>query len=102
MFDDLQVRVDPLHFLGRRIQLLAPHVVGRVDHLPLQVGKVDDVEIDDPDPSDARRGQVQSQRRAQPAGAHQQHLGGFQLLLPFHPDFGNDQVAAVAQDFVLG
>ena len=51
--------------------------------------------------ADARGGQVQAERRAQAAGADQQHLGGLQLLLPFDADLGDDQVAAVAQDLVV-
>ena len=90
-----------MHAVGRRIQLLAADVFGAVDHLPLQVGEIDDVEIHQPDAPDAGRGQIQAQRRAQAAGADQQHFGVLQLELPFHADFGHDQVAAVAQDFVL-
>ena len=99
---DRDVRVDGLHLLGGRIELLAAHVRGGVDHLPLQVGEVDHVEIHQADAADAGRGQVQAERRAQAAGAHQQHLGLFQLLLAFHAHFGNDQVPAVAQDLVVG
>ena len=50
---------------------------------------------------DARRGQIQPERRAQSAGADQQHLGLLQLQLALHADFGHDQVAAVAQDLVV-
>ena len=53
-----------------------------------------------PMPADAGRGQVQAQRRTEPAGADQQHAGGLEPLLPVHADFGHDQVPAVAGDFV--
>ena len=91
-----------MHLLGGRIELLAAHVLGAVDHLALQVGEVDHVEIDQADAADAGRGQVQPERRAQAAGAHQQHLGRFQLQLALHAHFGHDQVPAVAQDLVVG
>ena len=51
-----------------------------------------------PTPAAAR---YRPKRRAQAAGADQQHLGGLQLLLALHADFGHDQVAAVAQDLFL-
>src|SRR5882724_7261931 len=47
----------------------------------------------------ACRSQVQSERRAQTAGANEQHSGAFQLKLPFEAYLGHDEVAAVAQDF---
>ena len=72
-----------------------------MDHLPLQVREIHDVEIHQADAADAGRGEVQAQRRAQPARADQQHLRALQLELPFHADFRHDQVAAVAQDLVL-
>ena len=92
----------PMHLLRGGIDLVAAHVLGGVDHLALEVGEVDHVEIHEPDLADASRGQVEAERSAEAAGAHQQHLGGFQFLLPLDADLGNDQVAAVAQDFVLG
>ena len=36
-----------------------------------------------------------------PPAADEQHLAGFELLLPLHADFGHDQVAAVAEHLVL-
>ena len=42
-----------------------------------------------------------AERRAETARADQQHAGLLQLQLPFHADFGHDQVPAVAEDFVF-
>ena len=77
-------------------------VLGAVNHLPLQVGEIDDIEIDQADAAHSRRCQIHAERRAQAAGADQQHFGLLQFELPFHAYFGHDQVAAVAQDFFLG
>ena len=74
----------------------------RVDDLALQVGEVDDVEVDDAERADTGGGQVQRQRRAEAAGADAQHARGLQLLLALHADLGHDQVARVAQDLVVG
>ena len=62
--------------------------------------KVDDVEIDNADAADARRGQIQAQRRAESARADQQHFRLLQLQLAFHAHFRHDQMAAVAQQFL--
>ena len=40
-------------------------------------------------------------RRTQPPGADTQYLGRLELLLPAQAHFGHDQVARVAQDFLV-
>ena len=67
-----------------------------VEHLALQVGLVDPVELDQPQPADAGGGEIERQRRAQPAGADQQHPRALEPLLALDPHLGDDQVAAVA------
>ena len=82
---------------------LRPADVGRaVNHLPLQVAEVDDVEIDDADAADAGRGEIQRRRRAEAARADAEHAARLQLPLPFHADLRHDQMPAVALDFVVG
>jgi hypothetical protein len=72
-----------------------------VDDLALQVRRVDLVELDDAERAHAGGGQVEQRRAAQPAGAHDQHLGVLESLLPGHPDVRDDEVAAVALDLFL-
>ena len=79
-----------------RLDLGDPDPVRRVDDLALEVGQVDDVEVDDADRPHARRREVERGRRAEPARADQQHLGGQQLRLARGADLGDQQVAAVA------
>ena len=98
---DLHERIDVEHRFGGGIELLAADVFGAVDHLALQVGVIDHVEIDQADAADAGGGEVEAQGRAEAAGADQADVGVLQLELPFHADFGHDQVAAIAQDLVL-
>ena len=68
-----------------------------MDDLALEVRLVDDVRVDDPEPADTGRGEVQRRGRAEAAGADQQHLGVEQLQLPCFADLGDQQVAAVAR-----
>ena len=65
--------------------------------LPLQVRLVDDVRVDDADSPDARRGEVERRRRAEPAGADQQDLRVEQLQLPLLAHLRDQKVAAVAR-----
>ena len=66
---------------------------GAVDHLALQVGVIDHVEVDDADAANAGCGQVQQQRRTQAAGANAEDGRGFEPLLALHAHFRQDQVA---------
>ena len=79
-----------------RVDLRHADAVGRVDDLALEVRQVDDVVVDDADRADARGGEVQRGRRAEPAGAEQQDLRVEQLLLALGADLGHEHVAAVA------
>ena len=63
---------------------------------------VDGVEVDDADLPDAGGGQVQRDRRAEPAGADHQHARVEQLALPGAADVGQDDVARVPLDLILG
>ena len=49
-----------------------------------------------PERADAGRGEVERGRRAEAAGAEQQHLGVEQLLLALDADLGEQEVARVA------
>ena len=93
---DLHVGVQRADRLLRGVDLRHADALGVVDHLALEVGKVDHVVVDDPERADAGGGEVQRGRRAEPAGAEQQHLGVEQLLLALDPDLGQQQMARVA------
>ena len=98
---ELDMRIDGRQLLGRRLQLGAAHVLRGVQHLALQVGVIHHVEIDHAEGSHAGCGQVKRQRRAESARPDAEHARGLKLLLAGHADLGHDQVARVAQDFVV-
>src|SRR5262249_41513793 len=87
--------IDRLQALLGGVQLGAADGGGTGQDLRLQVGEIDGVEIDEPEPADARGRQVQPERRAEPAGADKQDARRLQPLLPFDADLRHDQVAAV-------
>ena len=94
--DHRDVGVERLDRLAGRVDLLLADPGRVVDHLALEVGQVDGVEVDDADRADAGRGQVEGSRRAEPAGADHEHLRVEQLRLSLGPDLGDQQVTAVA------
>ena len=115
--DDVVAGDDPLHVVGDEHLLVADHVdlrverldappgrvhflladpLGGVDDLALEVGQVDDIEVDDADRADPGRRQIEHRRRAEPARANEQDLGAEQLDLALQADLGDEQVAAVA------
>ena len=72
-----------------------------MDDLALKVRVVDGVEVDDAECAYASCGQIEGQWRPQTTRADTQHLRGLELLLTLHANLGHDQVARVAQDFVI-
>ncbi len=100
-FTNVDERIDGLQLVGGGVQLLASHVGGGVNDLALQVGVIHHVEVHDAERADARGSQIKRQRRTQSACADAEHLCRLQLQLPFHADFGHDQVPRVAQDLVV-
>ena len=102
MLDDVQRGIEREELFLGRVELLAPNVFGGVDDLPLQIARVNHVEVDQAQRADAGRGQVERQRRAEPAGAHAEHPRGLQLLLALHAHFGQDEMPRVAGEIVGG
>ncbi len=100
MRDDTHVGVHAVQAILRGVDLRTTDVIGREHHLALQVGEVDVVEIDEADRADTGRGEVQADRGAEAAGAHDQHTGVAQLLLPLPADFGKRDVSRVALNLI--
>jgi hypothetical protein len=72
-----------------------------VRDLPLQVGEVDPVVVDDRDPADAGTAEEQQRRRPEPAGADDERMRGEELALALDADLVKQQVARVAQQVVV-
>src|SRR6185437_16758036 len=76
------VRVQEGEGLLGRVHLPVADAVHVVQDLPLQVGLVDDVHVDDPEGPHPGGGQIKGGGRSQAAGPEEQHLRLQQLLLP--------------------
>ena len=78
-----------------------PDAVGVVNDLALQVGQVDGVEVRQMQLTDARRGQVQRNRRTETAEADDQHAAFFQSQLAVDVDVLQQNLPTVAQQFLI-
>ena len=86
--------------LAGHLQLRPPDVAAAVEHLALEVREIDHVGVDEAEGPDARRGQVQRRRAAEPAHADDDDARRQQLRLSLGPDLGQVQVAAVALELL--
>ena len=73
-----------------------------MDDLALQVGFLDDVELDDAQRADTGGGQIEQHRRTQSPRPDDQHAGVLEAPLPVAADARKDQVPAVAGNLVAG
>jgi hypothetical protein len=83
------------------VDLLRANRFCLVEDLPLQVGEVDLVGISENQPAYAARRQIERRGAAEAAGADDQRGGSAQPLLPFDPDLGEKDVAAVAEELLV-
>ena len=96
VLDHLDVGIERLDRLPRRLSLRLTDSLGVVDHLALQIRLVDLVVVDQAERADSGRGQVEGGGGAQTAGADQQHLRVQHLELAFDADLRQERVARVA------
>ena len=99
--DDLHLRVERGQSLppGQRLGLADARL--GVQDLPLQVGQIDPIAVGQRQPSDAGAGQIEGRRRAQPASADHQCMGGADARLALDADLFEQDVARVAQQVVV-
>ena len=93
---DRDVGVDVLHRLLGAFHLRLADVGRGMDHLTLQVGKIDLVGIDNADGAHTGSGQIQGRRCTQAAGANDKDAGIQELLLPLDANLLQDDVARIA------
>src|SRR5262249_416418 len=94
---DRCLRVNVLNSIRRRGNLCPANVFCSVNYLPLKIRFIDDVEIDQPERTDAGRRQIKPERRAETSGADHQNAGRLKLSLPFEANLGKYQMARVTR-----
>ena len=65
------------------------------------LGLTPDIEVDETDSSDTRRGEIHRCRTAEPSRTDDEHRCPFELALSLKADLWDQQVAAVAADFLV-
>jgi hypothetical protein len=95
---DLDVRVEASDPLPRDLELRPPDVVAAVQDLSLQVRRVDVIEVDEGQLTDAGGGEVHGGRRSQAAGADEEHARGLEPPLAVLAEAGERQMPAVPFD----
>ena len=73
-----------------------------MDHLALQIRNLNKVSIDNADPANACRSQIQQKGRPQTTSPNTKHGGLFQTLLPFNTQLGKHQMTGVAATLFRG
>ena len=83
------------------VRLRRSDALGRVQNLPLQVGQIDRVAVDQTIDADAGRCEVEGGGRPQPTGAYDEHARRPNLLLAFDADLVQQNMARVAQQLAI-
>jgi len=91
--DNLDTGVDRINLLLRRLGFRRTDAIDGMDYLPLQIGKIDNVEINQTDVTDTGSRDVELRLRAERPGTEDQHFGIEQLRLTFLAHLRNDEVA---------
>src|SRR5438309_2253236 len=94
--DDLYVGIERFESALRGRDLRLADAVGGMKDLPLQIGEVDDVGVDDAERAHTRGREVVRGRRTQSARADEQDLAVQELLLTHLADLRDQQVPRVA------
>src|SRR4030095_6733242 len=83
-----------------RFQFSPTDVLRSVKNLPLKIGKIDIIEIDNPDGPNAGGCQVKRGRRSESSGADAQNTRSFEAILTLGCNLGHDEMTRVALHFL--
>src|SRR4051794_12010060 len=96
---EFDLRIDIQEPVAGRCQFAAADVLCSVKNLPLQVAKIDTVEIDDAERSNAGCCQIKRSWGAEAASANAQNARCLESLLTVRSHFGHDEMPRVALQF---
>jgi len=99
--NDLHLGIHRVQRLLCGVDLHRADRLGAVEDLALQVGEIDLVAVGDGQAADAGRGEVERRRAAESTRADDERVRGPQLLLALDPEFGKEDVPAVAEKLLV-
>ncbi len=94
------VGIEPMDRRRGAVDLRHADVGRRVDHLPLQIRQRHYVVVDDAERADAGGGEIKQNRRAEAAGADDQHAGAAERGLSRAAHLAQHDVARITLEFV--
>jgi hypothetical protein len=95
----LDLWIDVVQPIPRRLQLAPTNVLCSVKNLPLKIGQIDIVEIDNAERPNAGGCQIKRGRRSKSSGADAQDARSFESILTLGCNLGHDEVTRVALQF---
>jgi len=98
---DFNVWIDIAETVARLFEFAAADVFCSVKDLPLQIGEIDAIEIDEPKLSHTSCRQIERSRGAQTAGANAKNARDLKPLLSFSSHFGHNEVPRIPLQFLL-
>ena len=90
------IRVDGFDFLLSAHHLRHAHILGEMDDLTLEVGKVHHIGINDTDASDAGGSEIEQDGCPQSASPHHKYTGIHSLFLTLHANIRQQDMSGIA------
>jgi len=99
---DLDEGVHPPEPLSRGLHLRVSDHVHAVDVLPLEVRRLHNVPVDDPEVADAHGGQLDGDRAPEPSHSDKADMSILQFLLARDPNLLQDDLPRIVLQLVVG
>ena len=96
----LDLRIDVVQPIPRGLQFAPTDVLCSVKNLPLKIGQIDVVEIDNAEGPNAGGCQIKRGRRSKSSGADAQDARSFESILTLGCNLGHDEMTRVALQLV--
>src|SRR5690348_329615 len=87
---DMHMWIHVANALDGRFELRTADILRPVQHLPLEIRDIDDIEVHETERANARCREIQRERRAKAAGTDEQNAAGLELSLTIDPDIGKN------------
>ena len=96
---DFDLRVNVVQAISRGFQFISADIFCAVKNLPLKIGKIDLVEIDNTNGPNAGSRQIKRSRRSKSSCPDAQDARSFESILPLGRNLGHDEMTRVTLQF---
>ena len=98
---DLHIGIDFLDGVASTVDFFTANISGAMENLPLKIGKIHRVKIDQTNPSNASGGEIEGDRGAETSCSDAEDAGGLEALLTLKCHFRHDEMAGVTRNLVI-